>query len=92
VANVAEFSVGDRVEIIAGNIFKPMPGSLAIGSRGTVIDHADAMFVHVQYDDAPKPVWSARDAIRKLPPPPREQTSTWDDVIVWRPKETSHVG
>lgn len=30
---------------------------------------------------------------KRRPPPAREQTSTWDDVIVWRPKtkETSHV-
>jgi hypothetical protein len=25
---------------------------------------------------------------KKRPPPQREQTSTWDDVIVWRPRET----
>jgi hypothetical protein len=24
--------------------------------------------------------------------PPRDPTSTWDDMIVWRPKDTSHVG
>lgn len=29
--------------------------------------------------------------MRKLLPPPREKTSTWDDVIVWRPKETANV-
>jgi hypothetical protein len=30
--------------------------------------------------------------LRKCQPPPhRETVSTWDDVIVWRPKETSHV-
>lgn len=28
---------------------------------------------------------------KKKPPPVREQTSTWDDVIVWRPKETANV-
>ena len=28
---------------------------------------------------------------KRRPPAPREQTSTWDDVIVWRPNETSHV-
>jgi hypothetical protein len=31
------------------------------------------------------------ESLRKRPPP-REPTSTWDDVIVWRPKETAHVG
>lgn len=29
--------------------------------------------------------------LRKKQPPAREPTSTWDDVIVWRPKETTHV-
>ena len=28
---------------------------------------------------------------KKRPPQSREPVSTWDDVIVWRPKETSHV-
>jgi hypothetical protein len=28
---------------------------------------------------------------KRRPPPTREPVSSWDDVIVWRPKETSHV-
>jgi len=28
---------------------------------------------------------------KKRPPQQREATSSWDDVIVWRPKETEHV-
>lgn len=29
--------------------------------------------------------------LRKRPSSMREQTSTWNDLIVWRPKETVHV-
>lgn len=30
--------------------------------------------------------------LQKIPPlPQREATSSWDDVIVWRPKEIAHV-
>lgn len=36
--------------------------------------------------------WATPKALRKRrPPPTREQTSTWDDLIVWRPKEIAHV-
>jgi hypothetical protein len=34
---------------------------------------------------------SPRYLRKKRPPPKREQISTWDDVIVWRPKELTHV-
>jgi hypothetical protein len=33
---------------------------------------------------------AAESSLRKRRPP-REPTSTWDDVIVWHPRETSHV-
>lgn len=29
---------------------------------------------------------SSRNLRKRRPPAPREQTTTWDDVIVWRPK------
>lgn len=84
--------IGDIVEIIEGNVWKPMPGDLGVGSRGTVIDSPEASFVKVDYG-LEKPVWSLRTAIRKVQPPPpqREATSNWDDLIVWRPKEIAHV-
>lgn len=28
---------------------------------------------------------------KRRPPPTREPVSTWDDVIVWKPREVSHV-
>jgi hypothetical protein len=36
-------------------------------------------------------VWQTAPHRLRKRPPPREQTSAWDDVIVWRPKEMSHV-
>ena len=32
------------------------------------------------------PYWGAPPETLRKRPPPREQTSTWEDVIVWRPK------
>lgn len=36
-------------------------------------------------------MYVAAHCLRKKEPPKREQMSTWDDVIVWHPKETTHV-
>jgi hypothetical protein len=63
--------VGDVVEIIRCNHFKPMPGGLSVGSRGTVVGNADSMWICVDYG-LPDTVHSARDSIRKLPRPPQD--------------------
>lgn len=31
------------------------------------------------------------DLRKRRPPPQREATSSWDDVIVWKPREVEHV-
>jgi hypothetical protein len=50
------------------------------------------MYYGVKFPDSDL-MWLAEphELRKRRPPPPREQTSTWDDVVVWRPKETSHV-
>lgn len=85
------FRIGDIVEIIQLNRSNPMPGGLGLGARGTVVG-TEIFGIRVDYGIG-KLVWSQPDSIRKIPPPPpqREATSSWDDLIVWRPKETSHV-
>lgn len=87
-----KFEVGDRVEVILARPSQPV----VVGQRGVVVgppewDSAGVFYVQVDYEGLCEPVHSRTDAIRKLPPPTREPVSTWDDVIVWRPKETSHV-
>lgn len=36
-------------------------------------------------------IFVARPCKLRKKKPPRQPVSTWNDVIVWRPKETSHV-
>lgn len=85
------FSVGDRIEVIRANLTRHC--NVRVGDRGTV-DEAVVPdmpgFVGVVMDDG-QDLYSRISCIRKLPPPQREPTSTWDDVIVWRPKEIAHV-
>jgi hypothetical protein len=84
------FSVGDLVEVILAKPNEPA----CVGMRGTVIEVGVADWTGVEFvrvDYAGHLVYSRPKVLRKIPPPKREPTSTWDNVIVWRPKETSHV-
>lgn len=92
-----KFSVGDVVEIVLP------PGAICarhlehvLGKEGTIVelsvDYVRGIPQHgIEMRDGER-IKAARTCLRKKLPPPREQTSTWDDVIVWRPKEIAHVG
>jgi hypothetical protein len=92
---VAEsFSVGDVVEIFQHPAAFIDP-THAIGREGTIVAlYVDTIFGLQRHRvDCGDRVFRVTERClrKKQPPQPREQVSTWDDVIVWRPKETSHV-
>lgn len=74
---------GDEAEVVD----LPRPTDFFSSASGKMV-HAGKyviLYCGAYYQTWPKHLHKRRR------PPPREQTSTWDDVIVWRPKETSHV-
>lgn len=85
------FSKGDLVEVTQAK-----PGDVVgVGARGQVItpfveDWRGIPYVEVDYGIGSN-VHSQPHCIRKIQPPKREPTSTWDDVIVWKPREVTHV-
>ena len=59
---------------IGGDIFAAMLGN-----------NNEAIY-RVRVEDGTEFQCFAHNLRKKRPPPQREQTTTWDDVIVWRPK------
>lgn len=86
------FSVGDVCEIVESALYPHH-----IGLEVTVMGELRAVagwpgvFHEIRYPDGGTGDARPQCLRKKRPPPTREQTSTWDDVIVWRPREVSHV-
>ena len=85
------FKVGDVVEVLPGK--HALGAGIYIGQEGVI----EELSVKFMTDGDPKHSVRMKDGVfldvaqrclrKRRPPPTREQTSTWDDVIVWRPKE-----
>jgi hypothetical protein len=90
----ASFSVGDVVEIIdSGRVHRhhQLIGTEAVVLAGpceSFLMESRVYYVIAGHDGVE---YYADPLCLRKRHPPREQTSTWDDVIVWRPKETAHV-
>lgn len=84
------FRVGDLVEILPGRC---TPDAVRyIGREGVIVKLCSTYLKsgeprhEIEMRDGGL-LDAAERCLRKRRPP-REQTSTWDDVIVWRPKAT----
>lgn len=90
-----KFKVGDVVEILPGSA--DSYARKCIGKEGVIQE----LCVSTMLGGEPRHLVVMRDGERihagvsclrkRRPPPQREATSSWDDVIVWRPKELAHV-
>ena len=89
------FKVGDVVEILHGSAADEVRH--CIGMEGSIEElNIDRMWNGVPCHgvvtkSGERLNVSASLLRKKRPPPVRERTSTWDDVLVWRPKELTHV-
>lgn len=72
-----------EVEVVGGLAMRT--GKLRDGSSRTSV-----CYVVLRHDGKQHQVDPPR-LRKKRPPPQREAISSWDDVIVWRPKEMQHV-
>jgi hypothetical protein len=90
------FSVGERAVFVgyAKGAGRPIDGEV-VTIDSTPITDAKYYYGGVGYfirtDDGMR-MDVGIVCLKKIPPlPQREATSSWDDVIVWRPKEKAHV-
>ena len=91
------FKVGERAMFVAfdGSHGIPANGEIVTITAGPFTDPAlyEGNVGYFIQTDTGRKMDVGIVCLRKLPPPPpqREATSNWDDLIVWRPKETAHV-
>jgi hypothetical protein len=88
------FSVGDMVELLSG---RAEPGAQIYFGQEARIIQLSVSFMQL---GRPRHLIEMGDTMllevdelclrKKKPPAPREQVSSWENVIVWRPKELAH--